>query len=119
MTVSYQPDIMKVPVENEPKLDIKKMIVDNKQKTIIIAVAVALVIVAGIVFWYGPKSKQSPSVPSPQIQELPQDTPQEAPTLGSEIFEKTQNPLKGQVPETNPFKEQKNPFDTIYQNPFQ
>ncbi|MBI3109551.1 hypothetical protein HYZ06_00740 [Candidatus Daviesbacteria bacterium] len=39
--------------------------------------------------------------------------------LGAQIFEKTQNPLAGKIPETNPFAEvQTNPFKNIYPNPF-
>lgn len=39
--------------------------------------------------------------------------------LGSQIFEKKQNPLEGKIPETNPFAEvQTNPFKNIYPNPF-
>lgn len=90
-------------MENEPKLDIAKMVVDNKRKTIAIAVAAVLVVAAGFSFWYWSKNQQA----------------QEAPTLGSEIFDKTQNQLEGQIPDTNPFKNQKNPFDVIYKNPFE
>ncbi len=86
-------------MENEP----------NKPKTIIIAVAMVLIIVAGAGFWYW--SKQDSPVPSSQTKE--------APTLGSEIFDKTQNQLQGQVPDTNPFKDQKNPLDVMYKNPFE
>jgi hypothetical protein len=64
---------------------------------------VAVVVVASLFFWYWSKNKQAPK---------------ETTTLGATIFQKTQNPLKGQVPDTNPFKNQKNPLDTIYQNPF-
>ncbi|MBI2669669.1 MAG: hypothetical protein HYX20_00765 [Candidatus Yanofskybacteria bacterium] len=85
------------------RLDIIKETVANKQK-IIIAATVVLVIAAGAGFWYWSKSKQVQTG---------------APTLGSEIFEKTQNLLKGQVPDANPFKDQKNPLDAIYQNPFE
>ena len=77
---------------------------DNKQKIIIIAIVAVLVIVAGIGFWYWSKNKQAQK---------------EASTLGSKIFDKTQNQLEGQVPDTNPFKNQKNPLDTIYKNPFE
>lgn len=77
---------------------------ENKQKIITIAVVVILVIAAGLGFWYWSKSKQ--------VQEG-------SSTLGSEIFDKTQNQLEGQVPDTNPFKNQKNPLDTIYKNPFE
>ncbi|MBI2639553.1 MAG: hypothetical protein HYW90_01525 [Candidatus Sungbacteria bacterium] len=78
---------------------------ENKSKTIIIATVVVLV-VAGAGFWYWSKSKQAPSS-------------KEASSLGGEIFDKTQNQLQGQVPDTNPFKDQRNPLDLIYQNPFE
>lgn len=93
-------------MENEPKFDIVKAIVNNTPKTIIIGAVAILVIAAGIGYWYWSKSKQAPPL-------------EEVSTLGSEIFEKTQNQLQGQVPDTNPFKDQKNPFDSIYQNPFE
>ena len=91
-------------MENEPKLDITKMIMDNKPKTIIVTAAVILVIATGIVFWFWSKNKQAQK---------------ETPTLGSQIFDKTQNQLQGRMPDTNPFKGQKNPFDAIYKNPFE
>jgi len=78
--------------------------VENKQKIIIIVVAAVLVVAAGIGFWFWSKSKQ---------------TPKETPTLGGQIFDKTQNKLQGHVPNTNPFKDQKNPLDAIYKNPFE
>jgi len=65
--------------------------------------SVAAMVVAGLVSWYWPKNKEAQK---------------ETPTLGSEIFDKTQNQLQGQVPDANPFKDQKNPLDTVYQNPF-
>ena len=78
---------------------------DNNPKFIIIVIIVIILLAAGGVgFWYWSKNKQAQK---------------EAPTLGSQLFDKTQNPLEGQVPSTNPFKEQKNPFDTIYKNPFE
>lgn len=79
---------------------------NNKPKIIITAVVVILVIATGLGFWFWSKSKQAPSL-------------EETSSLGSEIFDKTQNQLEGQLPDTNPFKNQKNPLDTIYQNPFE
>ena len=73
---------------------------------ILVSIIAAVIIIAGVGFWYWSKSKQAPSS-------------QGAPSLGSEIFDKTQNPLEGQVPDANPFKDQKNPLDAIYQNPFE
>ena len=71
---------------------------------LIIGGVVAIVVIASLVFWYWSKNKQAPK---------------ETPTLGSEIFDKTQNQLQGQVPDANPFKDQKNPLDVIYKNPFE
>lgn len=87
-------------MDNKPILSIPNS--ENKS-LIIIGVVVIILAAAGIGFWYWSKSRQAPK---------------ETPTLGSQIFEKTQNPLKGQVPNANPFKKQKNPFDVIYKNPF-
>ena len=78
--------------------------VSGSKFSVIIIVVITAVVAGG--YWYWSKSKQAPSSP-------------EAPSLGSEIFDKTQSPLGGQVPDTNPFKDQKNPLDAIYQNPFE
>ena len=75
---------------------------DFKSKPIILVSIVVAVIIGAVGFWYWSKSKQA----------------QEVPTLGSKIFDKTQSPLEGQVPDVNPFKNQRNPLDSLYQNPF-
>jgi len=74
-----------------------------ENKPIIIGIVVIILVAAGFGFWYWSKNKQAPK---------------EIPSLGSQIFDKTQNTLKGQMPDVNPFKDQKNPLDAIYQNPF-
>lgn len=76
-----------------------------KGSQIILIVLVVAAIIGAVWFWFF-------KTDSSQIQT------EEAPSLGSEIFDKTQNQLEGQVPDANPFKDQKNPLDTIYQNPF-
>lgn len=38
-------------------------------------------------------------------------------SLGEQIYAKTQNPLEGKLPETNPFAKV-NPFKGVYKNPF-
>jgi len=74
---------------------------DFKSKPIILVSVVVAIVIAAAGFWFWSKNKQVPSS-----------------SLGGQIFEKTQNPLEGQVPDANPFKDQKNPLDAIYQNPF-
>ncbi|OGZ05785.1 MAG: hypothetical protein A2942_00815 [Candidatus Lloydbacteria bacterium RIFCSPLOWO2_01_FULL_50_20] len=73
---------------------------------ILVSIIAAVIIIAGVGFWYWSKNKQS-------------SRSEEASSLGGQIFDKTQNPLEGQVPDANPFKNQKNPLDSIYQNPFE
>lgn len=85
---------------------------DDKSKLLIIVGAVVILLVAAGGYWYWSKSRQGSSL-------------QEAPTLGSEIFDKTQNQFQGQVPDanpfetaSNPFKKETNPMRAIYTNPF-
>lgn len=77
----------------------------SRKNIVFIVVGILVIVAAG--FWYWSKSKQAPTIET-----------QKAPTLGGQISEKLQNPIGGKLPETNPFKDQKNPFDVIYQNPF-
>ncbi len=76
---------------------------NNPKFLIIVGIIIAFLVVGSVAFWYWSKSKQAQ---------------EKAPTLGSEIFDRTKNQLEGQVPDTNPFKDQKNPLDVLYQNPF-
>ena len=39
-------------------------------------------------------------------------------SLGTQIFEKTQNPIQDKIPQTNPFSKV-NPFKGVYKNPFE
>lgn len=72
-------------------------------KFLVIVIVIIIAAAAGG-YWYWSKSKQAQEGSS---------------TLGGQIFDKTQNQLEGQVPDANPFKNQKNPLDTIYKNPFE
>ena len=76
----------------------------NPKFIIIVGILIALLVIAGVGFWFWSKSEQAQEGSS---------------TLGGQIFDKTQNQLQGQVPDVNPFKDQKNPLDAIYQNPFE
>ena len=83
---------------------------DAKPKVNLLIIGLAIfivlvILVVGIWYWFGDKQFFSQT--------------QEAPTLGGEIFEKTQNPIGGKLPDTNPFKNQKNPLDSLYKNPFE
>ena len=73
----------------------------SRKNIVFIVVGILVIVAVGLWFWL--KNKQ---------------TPEKTPTPGGQISETLQNPIGGKVPETNPFKNQKNPFDVIYQNPF-
>lgn len=80
---------------------------------IIIGVGAVLLVLIGLIFWLWSKKvitvPQKPTVMPIKIQE----------TLGEQVFEKSQNPIKDKLPETNPFENEKvNPLKDIYTNPF-
>src|SRR3989344_9044681 len=90
-------------------------------KLLIITLAAATVLVGGG-FWYWQKSREV-EVQAPAIEEKTPE--QKVEELGGKILESVQNPLKEELPETNPFKPQTNPFGTetnpfqeTYKNPF-
>ena len=87
---------------------------EKKQKiSIIIAVAV-LVVAAGIAFWYMSQKKASESE-NPTVSG---NTIETKDGLGAEAFNKTNNPLANELPETNPFQVNTNPFEAEI-NPFE
>lgn len=80
-----------------------------KQNFIIIAAAVLLLLAVGAWYWA--------TYTSQPIAELEVAAP--VAPLGAELLEKTQNPLKDELPSTNPFKQaETNPFVDVYKNPF-
>lgn len=83
---------------------------NSKQLYIGIGIAVVVFIGAGV--WYFQIRKAAP--------EIPGAIPREDASLGAQLFEKAANPVKGKLPETNPFEAaETNPIDTIYKNPFE
>ena len=88
---------------------------NSKIKLIVLAVLVVLLIAAGA--WYWLQRKAAPAVTY---------TPEKvAGGLGSNIFEKSQNPIVDKLPETNPFGRtgvnffEANPLKALYKNPFE
>ena len=73
---------------------------ENRPRLIALAVFVIVLAAAGIWYW----------------QQRQPETPIE--TIGAELFEKAQNPLKDELPQTNPFKAETNPFKNTETNPF-
>lgn len=79
----------------------------------VIAIAFLLAI-GGIIFYLvqpQPSSKQEAVSPVQQVEEKPQG-------LGGEIYEQVQNPAED-IPETNPFGTETNPFEAAETNPFE
>ena len=91
---------------------------EDRSKTIIIVATAILVVVAGVGLWFWRQGTGT----VPQTTELPgkeELSPVEAnETLGGQILEKSQNPFKGEMPETKPFQAEINPLKDIYKNPF-
>mgnify|MGYP001558929687 CR=1 FL=1 len=81
------------------------------KKILIIVVIAAFVLIAAS-YWYW-KSYKSELIAVPEGVAAP------AEQLGADIFEKAQNPLKNELPTTNPFKQaETNPIVDVYRNPF-
>lgn len=85
-------------------------------KNLFLGIAIILALLAGAVVWYVRRA------PEP----LPDTTAEDRGGLGAQIFEAAQNPIKGDVPETNPFsantnpfKAETNPYSDTYKNPFE
>ncbi|MBI2011069.1 MAG: hypothetical protein HYS89_02500 [Candidatus Colwellbacteria bacterium] len=90
----------------------------NKKLITIIVVLILLALGAGFWFWSQKGGRGiSPQLSVPTAKEL---SPAEIKgSLGGQIFEQTQNPLKNKLPPTNPFeKTETNPLKDVYQNPF-
>ncbi len=82
---------------------------ENKTKLIILTAVLVVAVLAVWAIWF-----RAPEIISP------------AGELGSELLEKSQNPIKDEITETNPFKAEANPFakdlnpyEGVYKNPFE
>lgn len=88
-------------------------------KTIVISIGILAVFAAGIFYWQNGRGPQDAShsggAPSSGVFS---DKPSEATSVGAQVFLRSSNPLKDEIPETNPFREDSNPLKDIYKNPF-
>lgn len=76
-----------------------KLPVDNKKLIPIIVIVVLLILGAG--FWYWQSKKTATEEPAAvEVKD----------GLGAEVFKKSNNPLSNELPETNPFQVNTNPF---------
>ena len=79
-----------------------------------------IILLAGMAVWYWSGKREQAS-----DEKIPKQT-QEQEGVGARLFEQAQNPIKEQMPNTNPFsattnpfQENPNPFNATYKNPFQ
>lgn len=71
-----------------------------------IAIGVLVLLLAGAGIWYWSQKRA-------EVLETPVETPVAAEVkdgLGAEVFKKSNNPLSNELPETNPFQVDTNPF---------
>ena len=95
------------------------MDIKSKIGPLTVGITIFALILAGVGFWYWQKGK-SPTPFSSQPVSQPQVTQKTADiSLGSQILQKTQNPAKDKLPETNPFSNtETNPLKRVIKNPF-
>lgn len=94
----------------------------DKKKLILITVGISILLVGGIGFWFWSQKMAEEQI-NPTLTGGQAGAQQGG--LGTEVFNKTQNPLAGEIPQTNPFqvntnpfKAQINPLNNLYKNPF-
>lgn len=80
----------------------------HQKGNIALILLIILLVLAGVVFFLISKG----TIKNPLQKSSPNSN------LGSQIFDKTQNPLEDKIPETNPFAKL-NPFKGVYKNPFE
>ncbi len=73
---------------------------NNPKLMIIVGILIALLLIGGAGFWYWQKKAGAPETPVAEVKD----------GLGAKALEKTNNPLSGELPETNPFQVNTNPF---------
>lgn len=86
----------------------------NKQVITITAVVVALALL--LVGWYAFKDRETAPTGTPTAG-TSSAAPAEEGSLGTDIAEKAQNPIKGELPTVDP-SAGINPLEGVYQNPF-
>ncbi len=83
----------------------------NKQKAIILVVALAIIVVALLSLLFFVPGRPVPQIQGPSVSATPE-------SLGGQIYEQANNPLQDALPDANPLQNS-NPIQGIYQNPFE
>ena len=77
-------------------------------------VVFVLIVLIGAGFWY----RQSRQATTNERDIKQPDEAAVSAGFGAQILEKSQNPIKDRLPETNPFEKNTNPLKDVYKNPF-
>lgn len=87
----------------------------SNSRTIIVVIALAVLTIAGVMWWYLGLSKEEPVTVISEPIKTSEDVA-EAVTVPE--IEVGSNPVENKVPEVNPV-DRANPFKDAYQNPFE
>ena len=94
-----------------------------KVKLIIFIVVAVVIASVGVWIWQNkatsPLPSSGPQAVSPTKESQQASAPAASAGLGTKLFERTQNPLKDKLPQTNPFVgNETNPLKNVIKNPF-
>lgn len=94
---------------------------EQKEKTVsVFILLIVIVAVAAVYFWGNEIVNLFYSAPASVVLPVEPAAPIAKPAegLGSDIVSQVENPVEGNIPETNPFSAPINPFENVYKNPF-
>lgn len=87
------------------------------KKVFMIIVVACAIVAAGVWYWMSRAPEELSEAVSEDGAQVEALAPAEQ--LGGDLLEKAQNPLKDELPQTNPFTgAETNPFIDVYENPF-
>ena len=86
-------------------------------KKLILPIAIGLVLVVFLIWYFVFYKKSAAPTTTGGAPIVPREasTPANSQSLGSELYEKSKNPIGDKLPETNPVP---NPLEGVYKNPF-
>ncbi len=85
---------------------------------IILSLAIIAILLGGFFYWQSLQTKKLLQAPAANVKPSPAAGASQS--LGAQVYEQSQNPVKDQVPENNAFKNSSaNPVSQSYKNPFQ
>ena len=95
-----------------------KQISNGVNKQVLFGVIFLIVFITAVITWYAFSKKEEALPQNQNIGASGQSSAAPNGSLGAEISEKAQNPIKGELPNTNPVGDNVNPLEGAYENPF-